>query len=806
MSKNLVIVESPSKARTISRILGSDYHVMASMGHIRDLPEKGLGVDVDHDFKPVYRRTPSRKKVIGELIKAAKSAEKIYLATDPDREGEAISWHIAEILKKENKTAEFARVSFHEITRPAVQASFDDPTTVDMDLVNAQQARRVLDRLVGYQVSPLLWKRVEKGTSAGRVQSVALRLICEREELVKNFVPKEYWVLTGAFDKIATKEPFKAKLVRINDQNVRVPKGGLSGAKAQEEADAEPKGNVIDIASAEAANEYAADAEGGNYAVSSVKKTPRRRNPRPPFITSTLQQAASANLGYSPDQTMRLAQQLYEGVEGAGESGLITYMRTDSVNISTVAQDAAKGFIEDRFGPKFIPAKPNRYKSKASAQEAHEAIRPTDVTLTPEKAKASLDSRQARLYALVWNRFVASQMAPAQMMQYTVEISSAPGSATHKYDFRATSTSVTFPGFMKVYDLDDVSEDKEGEEAENKLPELTEQDACDLKALDRDQKFTEPPARFSEAMLIREMENNGVGRPSTYASIVNTIKNRNYVDKQKGKLFPTDLGNSVDVYLVEHLPKLFQVGFTAKMEEDLDNIEKGQVEWVAMLQAFYTDFSAWMQEAGADTGAPDNSVVKAFLGAFDAPIQWAEPQKAGRRTYDDKKFCASLQKQVDEDKKLSARQWNALLTLAGRYEDQIPAVAGLVQEHGFDKAYAEIKERLATRAKQEPDEAALALCSLLEQVSEWDKPQAAKSRDDEKFFKSLQEQAGRRPLSVKQVAALKNVLKKYSGQIAEYEAKQDELELLPLGDDPKNEKLGEVLSLADEVKEWKEPR
>ncbi len=781
MAKDLVIVESPTKARTITRILGNDYKIMASMGHVRDLPEKSLGVDVENDFKPTYK-TSGRKNVLDELSKAVKTADHVYLAPDPDREGEAIAWHLYELLKKKNKEADFHRVTFHEITKNAVSESFEHPGSINMNLVDAQQARRVLDRLVGYKVSPLLWKKVVRGTSAGRVQSVALRLICERQQAIDEFEPQEYWILTGLFEKGMDPQKFEAKLVKLDGEKFEVDNGKL-------------------------ATEYADDAQAADYAVSSVKKAPRQRRAQPPFITSTLQQAASANLRMSPEQTMRVAQQLYEGADSKSDSGgLITYMRTDSFNVATVAQQAAREFITNKFGADFVPPKPNRYRSKGSAQEAHEAIRPTDVTLTPDKASKFLDSRQARLYDLIWKRFVASQMAPARMSRYTVELENT-SDAKHKYTFRATSTKIIFPGYMQVYNLQDVKEDKKDEDEEDrKIPELKQGDDCKIVNLDKDQKFTEPPPLFSEAMLVRELDRNGVGRPSTYASIIGTIKKRKYVESQKGKLIPTDLGKEVNGYLVENLDSLFQVNFTARMESELDNVEEGKTDWVGMLRRFYSNFDKWLSEAHEKTNVPETAIVRQVLDLFHDKVDWAPPEKSGRRTYDDKKFYNSLCEQLDKKKKdLSDRQWAALLSLVAKYKDQLNDVEGTMERLGLQDEFAPIKEKVAEQQRVEPDEHALKLCSLLDSVKEWEEPANEKSRDDKAFITSLREQAERKPLTQRQIRALKTVIKKYASQIPQYEEVREELDLPEPLDDQALERLKKTLAMADEIEKFNEP-
>src|SRR3990170_352299 len=563
MGKNLVIVESPAKTKTLKRFLSEDYHLEASLGHIKNLPQKNLGVKIEEDFKPEYVVIPGRKKIIDRLKKEAKKAQKVYLAPDPDREGEAIAWHIAEEIKKSN--SHIFRVSFNEITKKAVLKGIEKAGPIDMNKVNAQQARRILDRLVGYKVSPFLWKTVCRGLSAGRVQSVALRMICERDEEIEKFVIQEYWSITGFFET-EKKEFFSADLVKI-------------------------KGEDFKIENQARAEEILRDLRQKSYEVASVSTEKRSRNPYPPFITSTLEQDSARRLYFSPQKTMVIAQQLYEGVElgEKGAVGLITYMRTDSVRIADSAKKAARDFIEKNFGPDYLPDKPREYKSKKSAQEAHEAFRPTYIEYTPDEIKKYLSKDQYKLYQLIYNRFLASQMKEAIYDTTTVEIQG------DGYTFRATTSELRFDGFLKVYQ--EIKEENGEKEEEAKLPLLKEGEKVNLLKLEPEQHFTKPPARFSEATLIKELEANGIGRPSTYALIVGTIEERTYVEKEKKKLFPTELGKTVNRILVENFPELFDVGFTAEMEEELDRIEEGKDNWVEVLKDFYTPFKSILEEA-----------------------------------------------------------------------------------------------------------------------------------------------------------------------------------------------------------------
>ena len=557
MKKALVIVESPAKARTINKYLGKDFAVMASVGHIKDLPKSKLGVDIEDDFRPHYETIKGKGKIIAELKKASKDAEAIYLGPDPDREGEAIAWHIQEVLNG-RKNKKIYRVLFNEITPKGIKEAIAHPTSVDMHKVEAQQARRILDRLVGYQVSPLLWEKVRRGLSAGRVQSVAVRLICEREREIERFVPREYWSITAEF------EDFKAKLHKKNNKKIEV--------STEKEA--------LDVVEA---------LKGAEFRVRDVERKERKRNPLPPFITSTLQQEASRKLSFSAKKTMMIAQQLYEGVElgKEGPVGLITYMRTDSPRIAKEALEAARGFIKENYGTDYLPPKPNVYRGKKGAQEAHEAIRPTDLRYTPDYVKQYLAKDQWRLYELVWKRFIASQMSPAILDQTSVSITAG------EYLFQATGTVMKFPGFVAVYE-----EGKDEEtEKEEKLPPLEAGEVLVVKAIVPRQHFTQPPPRFTEATLVKEREEKGIGRPSTYASIMSTIQEREYVVKEKGRLRPTELGFLVTDLLVKSFPEILDVKFTAHMEEEFDMIEEGRMPWLGVMKEFYGPFRESLERA-----------------------------------------------------------------------------------------------------------------------------------------------------------------------------------------------------------------
>jgi len=564
MGKYLVIVESPAKARTINKYLGSGFTVKASVGHVRDLPANRLAVDVKHDFAPEYEVIKGKGKTLAELKKAAKTADIVYLAPDPDREGEAIAWHVADELGVPDD--KLFRVMFNEITKNAVAEAIKKPGRIDLRKVDAQQARRVLDRLVGYQVSPLLWSKVKRGLSAGRVQSVALRLVCERETDIRAFRPREYWSITAHLDA-AVPPPFTAKLSKASGKR-------LDDMAIKDEA---------------AANEILEALAGTDFVVGSVSKKEKKQNPVPPFTTSKLQQEAARKLRFSAKKTMLVAQQLYEGLElgSEGAVGLITYMRTDSTRVADEAVKEARDYISGKYGPDHLPAKPPVYRSQKKAQEGHEAIRPTSVGREPEDVKQYLDKDQLSLYRLIWNRFVASQMSPAVLEMTGADILAG------KYTFRATGTVVKFRGFMAVYteSRDDEPAEGEGPSAESRtLPPLKEGERLALQRLEPKQHFTQPPPRYTEASLVKELEEKGIGRPSTYAAIMSTIVERKYVEKKGNAFHTTELGEVVNELLVQSFPDLFNVEFTAKMEDELDEIEEGSRGWVDSVREFYGPF------------------------------------------------------------------------------------------------------------------------------------------------------------------------------------------------------------------------
>lgn len=569
--KSLVIVESPAKAKTIGKYLGKDFTVKASVGHIMDLPKSKLGVDLEKNFEPSYIQIKGKAKVVNELKSAAKKADRILIATDPDREGEAIAAHVATVVSKTAKTGEVYRVLFNEITKKAILKAIEQPGKIDTNKVDAQQARRILDRLVGYQISPILWKKVRRGLSAGRVQSVALRIICEREEEIKAFKPEEFWSLTALLEGKLPPQ-FEAKLLKKDEEKLRV--------RNNDEVQA-----------------ILAGLKGAAYTVAKVEKKERRRNPVPPFTTSKLQQEGGRKLGFTSRRTMAVAQGLYEGVDlgKEGAVGLITYMRTDSTRVGPESQQEARELIAAKFGKEYVPAEPPVYKSAKSAQEAHEAIRPTSAMREPDAIKQYLEPDQYKLYKLIWNRFIASQMNPAVIDQTSVDIKA--GACT----FRASGSVVKFPGFMAVY-MEEKSEDQAPSEEDNGeavLPPLVEGDALTLLKLDPKQHFTQPPPRFSEALLVKTLEEKGIGRPSTYAAIISTIQDRDYVNKRENKFHPTELGVLVNGLLVAHFPDILNVTFTARMEEELDKIEEGSMKWADAVRDFYDPFSKDLAAATA---------------------------------------------------------------------------------------------------------------------------------------------------------------------------------------------------------------
>ena len=784
MAKHLVIVESPAKAKTINKILGKEYLVKASMGHVRDLPEKEIGVDLEKGFKPKYVSIKGREKVVKELKEAAKTVENIILAPDPDREGEAIAWHLMAALKGTVPPENFQRVTYNEITAPAIREAFAHPRQINQHKVDAQQARRVLDRIVGYKVSPLLWRRIRGASSAGRVQSVALRIVCDREKEIQKFVPEAFWLMGARVRKNEPpKDPFAIKLARINNDKA-------------------------EIKTAEQAAAIRRDLEGRTIKVSALAQREISKRPQPAYITSSLQQAGNRFFGFAPTRTMRIAQKLYEGVDtGSGVVGLITYMRTDSVAISPVAQEACRAFIHEHYGPEYIPEKPHFYKSKGNAQEAHEAIRPTDVTMTPDKLANVLEPDALKLYKMIWQRFVACQMASARIAQRTAEFVAVGGDRpmTGEYLFRASASDVIFPGYMKVTGIEKEkkvdSEEVSTEEEDIALPPLTENEVLEHIEWLEERKETTPPPRYTESSLVKALEDNGVGRPSTYAQTVSTIVDRDYVEKDKRTLKPTSKGMQVNDFLVQYLPDLFDIGFTASMEKELDEIDDGNVVWTDMLERFYGSFQGWIEKAKSPPA--DLAVVGGLLEALSEVKEWAPETKRGKKTYSDEKFTQSVREQLASgDPPLSDRQQEALVKLACRYKDQINGIEERFAGLGLVDELVKYHEQSLP-----PRPESLLKLELLKDVA-CDPPRKVgkKTYDDKEFIVSLanQVQGGKR-LSENQVRYLDRLTLKYAEQIPNFEARRPELNIAEAPPGESDPLAGEILELLAKITEWKEP-
>jgi DNA topoisomerase I len=717
-------------------------------------------------------------------MEAVSHCDAVYLAPDPDREGEAIAWHLKAVLEGTVPEDCFFRVTYNEITPRAVREAFEHPSQIDQKLVNAQQARRVLDRIVGYKVSPLLWTRIRRGLSAGRVQSVALRLVCERETSILSFKSEPYWLFSAEVRKqVAPQDPFTVRLARI-------------------------KGEKAEVKSLETAEAITKDLETRTLRVRGIINREISKRAYPPFITSSLQQAGSRVFDFPPNRTMKIAQKLYEGVEfGEGPVGLITYMRTDSFNLSQDARTAARQFIETHYGPDYLPEKPNFFKSRGGAQEAHEAIRPTDVNRTPESLASVLTPEQLNLYGLIWQRFVACQMAPAKIEQRTVEIETpAAEGQTPDYLFRATASQVAFPGYMKVAGVErkvkprEEAEKAEGEADEpevDQLPVLAVGEALDILKWLPERKDTQPPGRYSEASLIKALEENGVGRPSTYASILATLYDRKYAIREKKAVHPTELGMKVNTLLVENLNALFDVQFTARMEELLDEVEAGKVEWHQMLADFYARFQEWMVQARGP--AADVGKVQRVLTALEQVKEWGPETKRGKRTVGDRRFTVSIRKQLDEAKKpLSQRQLESLGRLVIRYREQIPDLPEVMAEVGLQKLLEE-------KAPEPPCASTVAKLAALKGM-EFDAPEVRRGRtyDDRAFVESLQRRVDQlRELSPAQIQVLDRFVLKYRDRIPDFEAIEASLELGQAGASEDNESQGLLDQLAP-VTEWKQ--
>ena len=829
MARKLLIVESPAKAKTIGKYLGGEFVVKSSVGHIRDLPKESGAIRIvekapaSWEFIPTYVVSEGKKKVVAELKAAVKGASEVYLASDPDREGEAIAWHLREVLAPVAADKPFRRVAYNEITRSAVTKAISEPRDIDMPLVDAQQARRILDRIVGYKVSPLLWKNINcannKTLSAGRVQSVALRLLVERQREIDAFVPVTYYLMGVEVRRPGDAETFVARLARLD-------------------------GKKPEILSKEAADGILLDLAGAALRVDDVKAQPQTRHAKPPFTTSTLQQAASSVLGFSPGKTMQLAQALYE-------QGLITYMRTDSVNVSADAAAAARAFVASHYGDAYCPETPNRYRSKADAQGAHEAIRPTDVGLEPEAA--GLEAKAQKLYDLIWRRFVASQMSDARTTVTTVAISAATQAKAHDYLFTASATTVDFDGFLKVMKLSlkkkaAESDDDASDEVAH-LPELSAGDALSAVRWLADEKQTKGPAHYSEASLVKALEECGVGRPSTYATTIETLKARGYAATEKKKLVPLERGFLVCDWLVKKMGDLFSVDYTSRMEAELDKVEEQGEPMNQMLSEFYAKFQKEL--AVCAEPPPDPAKFEVLFGLLDCVKEWKPAKKVGRRVYDDKAFVESVKKQAEEGTRpLSARQLEFLVRMAMLYSDQIPDATARLREAGIGAGVAtvkradpelvkycfdamdriggmdsnpflkslrdqfdggkglsmkqfsilaktvgdnadmledadELRAKLAEFVpggfrKSEPDPAIPELLRMLDGVSEWRPPskRGKKVYDDRSFVDSLREQYARRhSLSTRQALALRRVVTSYREQVPDFESRAAELGL-----------------------------
>ncbi len=771
MSKKLLIVESPAKAKTIGKYLGGDFTVKSSVGHIRDLPKKGLSIRIEPDakspggwtFTPSYEVSPDKKKVVDDLRKAAKASDEIFLAPDPDREGEAIAWHLDTVLADVTKGKPVHRVTYNEITKNAVREAVAHPGAIDMDRVDAQQARRILDRLVGFKVSPLLWKNLQYGysLSAGRVQSVALRLLVEREREIAAFSPVAYWVLGVEASKGDKASAFVAKLARLDGEKPEI--------RSQEQA-----ATLVD------------DLDGASLRVVSVKTQPKTRHPYPPFTTSTLQQAASSVCGFSPQRTMSIAQKLYE-------EGLITYMRTDSVNVAAVARAAAKELIESEFGARYVPETPNFYKSKAGAQEAHEAIRPTDVSQKP--GQVQLDAAGAKLYDLIWRRFMASQMAEAKLEQRTVGVEAEKDDLRHSYLFTASTTNVTFDGFLAVTKQPSrKSKDEQDEDSDEvkSLPPLAEGESLVPLRWLSDRKETKPPPRYGEASLVKALEENGVGRPSTYAQTIEVLMDRQYATREARQLVPTQRGMDVNDWLVKKLEPLFNVGYTAQMEDELDKVEAGKEKGNGMLSGFYRKFSAWM-DAAKDPPPPKEKFL-ALFGLLDQVKKWKAPVGEGRRIYDDHGFVESVKAQLAEaPEKLSERQLQALVKLAIAYREQISDGELKLMDLGYGPEI--------DRVKNAPSNDLVKWCFLtIDRIGGLTK---------NPFLNSLREQVDRgRVLSPKQFAILARSVGENAGALPDADQVRTRLApYVPGGFEvaPVDPAVPALLELLDSVKDWKEP-
>lgn len=663
-TNNFVIVESPSKAVTIKKFLGDNYVVLASKGHIRDFPKYGIGVNVNDNFTPKYEII--NKKLVNDFLKKIKDNSNVYLATDPDREGEAIAWHLSEVISQRNENVNFYRVEFHEIMESSIKKAFQSSRCIDHNLVKAQQTRKILDRIIGYRLCALLRSNIRRyNISAGRVQSIALKIICDRDEDIDKFIPVEYWIISIRF-LIGKSLKFNVNLSLINDKKFNI--------ETKEHAN-----NIINDLN----NIKKSFVEGSDIKII-------KRNSFPPFITSSLQQAAHNLLGFPVKKTMIVAQQLYEGILiQDGFMGLITYMRTDSFNISNEAKKLCKDFIINKYGNEYAPSSYNFYKNKSNSEGAHEAIRPTNINLFPRDTKQYLTKDQYLLYEMIWNRFIASQMTPSMSKRITINI--CVSSELEKYLFKFSHSKLIFDGFTKVLKS---NIDEEGNEDKNNIIDDTifdvkENVLCNVIDIKKESKFTKPPVRYNEASLVKEMEDNGIGRPSTYSSMVNIIKTRKYVTKIKNKFISTELGKKVNNYLVEKLPDLINIDFTASMEEKLDKIASEKLFWVDVLDNFYSLFLKWYENAKYDTSI-NNEVVKEIFLSLDKIESWEEPTKKGKRIYNDKKFFESIKTQYMEKGTVTKRQWDYIIIMSFKYLENSEDFIRIIKKYNLKN---ELKEK-----------------------------------------------------------------------------------------------------------------
>lgn len=782
----LIIVESPAKAKTIGKIMGKEFNVMASKGHIRDLPKDTLAIDVNNNYKPHYEISQDRESIINGLVSAAKKSDEIFLAPDPDREGEAIAWHLKEVLaeKLDNKQVPFRRVQYNEITPSAVRKAFAAPGEINMPRVDAQQARRILDRIVGYKISPFLGKRMgASNLSAGRVQTVALRLVCERDAEIAAFIPTPYWIFSGLFSKLVEpKTPFKAVLRSINGKK----------ADIKEEAQQKQIQEVLNSC---------------KYKLVELKTTTEKKSTKPPFKTSTLQQAASNAFGFSPSVTMQIAQKLYEGVElkEEGTVGLITYMRTDSVAVSNDAREAARRYIVNTFGENYFLGK--SFTNSKNAQAAHECIRPTDPLRTPEQVKGVLSERDFKLYSLIWSRFIASQMADVVYEQLAAFIDTE-SNASDVYTFVASARKLVFDGFTKLVKDKPRKQDNENEEGEEEfldgLPplEIGEYLAPVNMPPQSERKENKPPYKFNEASLIQELERNGIGRPSTYATIIKTLNDRRYVEKEGKAMHATELGVKVNEVLIKYFPELFNVKFTAAMEEDLDKVEESLVEWTSMIDVFFKKLEEWLAQA---RGAVNPEIVKAVLDLMGGIENWAKPVRTGRHSFNEQRFLKDIKAclepakdsaTADDDKRRSRtvteRQFKTLIDIAYRYKNQLPELEATLAKYNVEYKPQE---------QAAPDEKVLKLFDVMDNAGIPDEK-------DRAFVDSLKNWvAGGRALTAKQQYRLEMIFNGMHNKVSDFSPELCTnlgVEYKPV-EKVDTSKIEDILSALSKVATWRQP-